>query len=227
MKILLFLILLSSAAFCQEEYSIQRTYSSGDSTTYVKIKTVPVYVYDGLQTKMAIPMSDTAHIFLSSDGQQYIGTLTWKKARVPEWTIKSIIENDNTTAIAYSAGWTNSTGQAKFFAGNFSWIPSPNGTQTAGTSFSYSVPIRVSFWSERATGHNPYVLEVKRNGTVVQTVTIDPRQGTIGSDKDRDQASFVSNTITPTAPGILTQYQLVIKPTGQMVVDRITIEVLE
>lgn len=164
---------------------------------------------------------------------EYTYTIMRKK-KLQNWSLQAIIENDNTSAIAYSSvspapqGWfVNATGEAKFFASNFAWIPAPNGTQTAYTRISGKDPVRFSFWSERSTGHAPYILEVKIGTIIVQTVTIDPRQGPAGSDKDRGQPSFTSNTLNPQSPGVTTEYTLTIRPTGQMVIDRITIEALK
>lgn len=215
-----------------QEYSIQVTKENGDTTMYVKLKTVVIHVTDGMITTMETPLIDTARLFISQDGEQLIGTTVWKRA-VKNWAIAAVIENDNTSAIAYSSispadpkGWYTNAPEAKFYNDNFAWIPQPNGTQRAGVRFSSQYPVRISFMSERSAGHNPYDLVFKANNIVKDSVRIDPRLPPINTDEQRQVPSYVSKQLNPSAPNVMTDYLLVIKPTGQMVIDRITVEVL-
>lgn len=233
MRLLTLLFFLTTLTVSAQDYSIQVRSEQGDTTSYIKLPiTRVIHVTNGMITKMMTP-PDTATIFLSSDGDDYIGTTTWTKA-VKTWTIAAIIENDNTSAIAYSStspadpkGWYVNAPETKFYNDNFAWIPQPNGTQRAGIRFSTTYPLRMSFSSERSSGHQPYDLVFKVNNVVQDSVRIDPRLAPLNSDEQRGTPSYISKQLNPSAPGVLTEYLMVIKPTGQMVIDRITVEILK
>lgn len=82
MRILLF-VLLSTSAFCQQRrFAVAEIFDTADSIViYKNLVTQVVPVYDGLVTKVKTP-PDTARLYQSSDGAIYEGTTVWKKVFV-------------------------------------------------------------------------------------------------------------------------------------------------
>ena len=136
---------------------------------------------------------------------------------------QSVYES-NASQWVYNGGWQivqPGAGQDKFSARDFAWIPSPNGTQTATIALTLDANSRISFWSERAGGHGKYQLVVKKGNTVIETSPVINAGALLyNSDYNNGTPSWSSRTLDA---GV---YSLEVRPAGQLVVDKVTVEKL-
>lgn len=145
---------------------------------------------------------------------------------VPAVITWSLIQTHEST----SASWTYSgftvvpsvSGQDKFSARDFAWVTGTLGAGSNGAALIVTVPAnsRIGFWSERSSGHNPYTFKISQSNAVKMQGTIDPRQGTANSDYVRNAPSWYSGTLEAGS------YKIDLTPSGQMVIDKVTIETM-
>lgn len=138
---------------------------------------------------------------------------------VVTWTVSQVFES---TASAFTyKGWQvvqPQSGQDKFSARDFAWIPAPDGTQTAVINLTVVENSRIAFWSEHSAEHMPYTLTLRTGAQVKNTVTLDPRKGTAATDHARNSPSWYSPVLQAG------DYRLEIFPAGQMVIDKVIVE---
>lgn len=141
----------------------------------------------------------------------------------PVWTTSATFES-NAAQWTYNGGWQivqPGAGQDKFSARDFAWIPSPNGTQTATITLPIEANSKISFWSERAGGHGNYQLVVKKGNTVIETSPVINAGALLyNSDFNNGTPSWSSKTLDAGT------YTLEVRPAGQLVVDKVTVEKL-